>query len=170
MPKIESITAETSINDFIDLEDVKSKSSKISEKEIDTFSKESKEKIINQISNGGLNEYSLNIGGYAPAYYKANLIIKKFDEIMNKVEEAEKQINKDGKQHRKKEHDTYEDKIDKKLTSLREQLRQVQRKIDNDINAVNSFFGGLYSERANINKEIKKYEAKNNESISKRPY
>ncbi len=158
--RISEINIDSDIDQFLKLSEIEEISNKIGE-QITKLTENVQIPLANEMHEGhGLDAYSLNINGESKSNIIANEIYIKVNKMLASHEEVQAKIIYQGKLHRDYEFQTYIGLLQKKIDSLESELSEIQRKIDNDVNAVNSFFAGYFAERSNIESEIKKYTRK----------
>lgn len=108
MPKIEDITENSNMDEFIKVESI---SEIVDGINLNTYNLDTKEELIKEMLNGGLDEYSLNIGGRAVAFEKTQEIITQFNDSCINLEEIKEELKKAAENHRTGELMQYHEKL-----------------------------------------------------------
>lgn len=128
MAKISEITCDTDLSTFINVGEVEEMLSNI---DINEIQANTKDIIDSEMSDGCLNEFVLNIGGYPIVYEKAAAISKQFEIAIDSIEGAKNNILHEAKTHRRNELNQIKNKIDEKLKELNDSLAKFKSDLSN---------------------------------------
>lgn len=166
MPNISEITAYTAYDQFIDKGKVETYLKPISTDKLTTFLEKIETVLIEESTNGGLDEYSLNLGGDAPLLTQTKKILTDIDTFKSNIADIIESMNKAAADHEIKEHERYQILVNKKITEYQTEINNLTTKI-NDTNPVNALFASYYQERRNKKRDLEEMEEKRDWSVGK---
>lgn len=162
MSKIESITTETTIDNFVKKDVIQNNCvDPINEGKTADFIDGIIEKLIKEMQNGGLDEYSLNIAGEAPFFEKTKKIIEKLTEAETKINQARKNARENLFNHRENEYKKLQELLVAKLEELKADRNRLEQLRDDRNSQLYTYQGPDYSWSILYkNRKIKEYETK----------
>lgn len=128
--RIADITCDSNTDQFLNLSELEEIISYLNENNIAKLREESLEPLLKEIEFGGLDEYSLNIGGNPILHEKAVIIGKGLDAAFDELTSTKNIILSEGKNHLIEELNTYISKLDEKITRLSQDISSYRQKIN----------------------------------------
>jgi hypothetical protein len=163
MAKVDWINWKTNPNDIIDPEQIKEEL----DKKIKEYEKSMQfgvyDTIEEEMSSGGLNKTSLNIFGSSPAHDKANEILKKIDDIKQKMESVKKQIYQEAIKQREIEKQQLISCLEEKIVSeekVLDMMMKLSEKAENnqtllDYDEIENIMKDTVEKITNLNERLK---------------
>jgi len=135
MAKVDWISWKTEKEEIINPEIVFEKISSICTEFVNNMNKEVKSKLVDEITNGGLNENALLLNGVSPAFESSMKIINNIDEIQVEMNKLLNNIRNDTTNQKKIEKNQLIDAIEKKIheeENILENTISLKNKISNN--------------------------------------
>lgn len=164
--KIAEITKDSDMGSFLKMNEVEEALQFVDGNAISNFKETTYDALKREISSGGLDQYSLNINGNIYGYEKANSICSQLDSVFTEISSLKSKIIEAAKSHIDAEYEKYIAEVQKEIDRLDKEILAVQKRIDNDVNAVNSFFAGYFADKWNLERERERWLNKKTEAQS----
>lgn len=137
MPKISEITEDTDPKTFLDVGKITETLSGI---DLKTFTAETVDVLGRHMnSGGGLDEYSLNVGGQPILYEKTQKTILELQQVFDSLEEQKEAIIKAAEEHRKEELSTIYSKLETKIAALESKKSQYEAALNGTSNVPSQY-------------------------------
>ena len=127
--KVSEITYESDISEFLSIDDIQSCIGMINilSSSVETIV----ETIDNEITNGGLDVYSFNIDGESPAHDIAVELVNSLHKVVEDLNEASKNTEKNAKRHRYNELKKLQTSLKRKINEINSYISYYKAQIDN---------------------------------------
>ncbi len=137
MPKISEITEDTDPKTFLDVGKITETLNGI---DLKTFTAETVDVLGRHMnSGGGLDEYSLNVGGQPILYEKTQKTILELQQVFDSLEEQKEAIIRAAEDHRKEELSTIYSKLETKIAALESEKSQYEAALNGTSNVPSQY-------------------------------
>lgn len=128
--KVADITCDSDISQFLNLSELEGLLSDINSGEVDKLKEKVVDPISKEIKAGGLDEYSVNIGGNPIYNEKAVVLVRSLEASFSDLNRVYLGIISAGKSHLTEEINTYISKLNEKISSLNQDISYYSQKIN----------------------------------------
>lgn len=127
--KIADITCDSDISQFLNLSELDGLLSDINSGEVNKLKEKVVDPITTEIQTGGLDEYSVNIGGNPIYNEKAVVLVRSLEASFNDLDRVRLSLLSAGKSHLLEEINTYISKLNQKISTLNQDISYYSQKI-----------------------------------------